>query len=488
VPTCIAVRHCYPSTSTTFSAGWSDRTQLIVKRPIIGVYIVAACVVLVEAQPLAISVLTDRLYVYYWPPSLAGRGERPIGLLLLFLLAGVIYRRLRRHQRGLEGGPLLLPFACFLLCVAWGVVNGLASGGTFRIIVLEVRPFCYLFLAYLLAYNLVTTTRHVRTLLWVIMLGAGVKALQGLYIYLGVLHGNLEGHREIMAHEESFFLAAVIVLFVIFSLHHRDRRQYQTILQLLPLLAIVLIANQRRVAYLELLAGAAVAWTLAYLVAPLRRRSRLVTILSVSVPLILFYVLAFYQDTTFFARPARAVVSIFYPDSLDTKSAESNLYRTIETHDLLATVKQHPFLGLGFGRPFLQPIALPDISEWDPYYRYIPHNTIYWVWMRLGTIGFLALWYLLGALVVRGGLIAWRLRDRYLQGVAIFVVAVTFMEVLAAYADYQLYSHRNVLYLGLLAGVLMKLPSCEADQTPEPPGGMLGEIATATRQRRAAGA
>jgi hypothetical protein len=59
------------------------------------------------------------------------------------------------------------------------------------------------------------------------------------------------------------------------------------------------------------------------------------------------------------------------------------------------------------------------------------------------------------------------------------------MEVLAAYADYQLYALRNVLYLGLLAGVLMKLPSCGADQTPELPGGVFGEVASAT-QRRAA--
>jgi hypothetical protein len=95
--------------------------------------------------------------------------------------------------------------------------------------------------------------------LWIVILGAGVKA-PGPYIYLGVLHGHLEGHREIMAHEVVLPLAAVIVLFVIFTLHHRAPRQYQTILQLLPFLAIVLIANQRRVATWSCL-GAAVAWT-----------------------------------------------------------------------------------------------------------------------------------------------------------------------------------------------------------------------------------
>jgi O-antigen ligase len=176
---------------------------------------------------------------------------------------------------------------------------------------------------------------------------------------------------------------------------------------------------------------------------------------------------------------------MIYPNPADRVAIRSNLYRAIENRDLIFTAMQHPILGWGFGRPFLQPIALPDISELAPYYLYIPHNTIYWVWMRLGTIGFLALWYLLGALVVRGGLIAWRLRDRYLQCAAMFVVAVTCMEILAAYADYQLYCHRNVLYLGLLAGVLMKLPSCEADQTPESPGEILGEIASATPRHAA---
>jgi hypothetical protein len=45
----------------------------------------------------------------------------------------------------------------------------------------------------------------------------------------------------------------------------------------------------------------------------------------------------------------------------------------------------------------------------------------------------------------------------------VFVVAATIMEILFAYADLQLYSHRNVLYLGLLAGVLMRLPACDEE-------------------------
>ena len=118
-------------------------------------------------------------------------------------------------------------------------------------------------------------------------------------------------------------------------------------------------------------------------------------------------------------------------------------------------------MGLGFGKPFLQPVPLPNIVTTDPYYNYIPHNTIYWIWMRLGPIGYLALWYLFGAIIIRGCLIARQLRDSYLQSVAIYIVAMVFMEVVVAFADYQLFFYRNVIYLGLLAGILIKLPTLD---------------------------
>ena len=124
------------------------------------------------------------------------------------------------------------------------------------------------------------------------------------------------------------------------------------------------------------------------------------------------------------------------------------------------TVKLNP-MGLGFGKPFLQPILLPDLSSLDPVYNYIPHNTIYWVWMRLGPIGFIALWYLFGAMIVRGSIIARQLKDTYLQLIAIYIVAMFVMEIIVAYADYQLSFYRNVIYIGILAGVLMRLPKID---------------------------
>ncbi|HZR40565.1 MAG TPA: O-antigen ligase family protein, partial [Ktedonobacteraceae bacterium] len=330
----------------------------------------------------------------------------------------------------------------------------------------EVRPFWYLFLSYLLAYNLITSKRQLRAFFWIVILGAGVKSFQGLYIFLIVLKGSIQGQNELMAHEESFFFVALILLLILFFLHHRYKPQLYVTLLLLPGVLVSLVANNRRTDYIALLVGVMVAWALLFVLKP-RMRLGLVAGLVICGMFLAGYVLAFAHSSGSLAAPARAILSIINPASADARDAASNLYRVVENYDLKFTVKQSPLIGMGFGLPFLQPIALPNISGLDQYYLFVPHNTIYWVWMRLGAIGFMALWYLFGSIIVRGCLIVRQIKDPYLQVVAIYIVAVTFMEVVVAFADYQLFFYRNVIYLGLLAGILVKLPLLDKEkETP----------------------
>jgi hypothetical protein len=266
-----------------------------------------------------------------------------------------------------------------------------------------------------------------------------------------------------MSHEESFFFASQLILLMLLCLHYRFRPQLYAALLVLPFVLVSLVANQRRADYIALLVGMVVAWALMFKVRP-RARGWLAVGMIFFVVLGASYVALFSNSTGSFAQPASAIVSVISPNPADTRDIASNLYRDIENGDLEYTAKQNPLLGLGFGKPFLQPVPLPNILALDPYYNYIPHNTIYWVWMRLGLIGYLALWYLFGAIIVRGCLLARQLRDRYLQLVAIYVVAVAFMEIFVAYADYQLYFYRNVIYLGLLAGILMKLSTLDTKE------------------------
>src|SRR5437868_3714733 len=79
---------------------------VIVRWPLVGLYVVAGCVLLIEDNPAPISTFTDTLYVFSWPPSLEGLFERPIGLLFITILFALIYHRLLKRQRLLAGGGL----------------------------------------------------------------------------------------------------------------------------------------------------------------------------------------------------------------------------------------------------------------------------------------------------------------------------------------------------------------------------------------------
>ncbi len=438
-------------------------TVLIVFYPIVGMYIVLVAAVLVEQEPIAYPIFTDRLNVFYWPPKLSGLIERPIGFLMLFTLLVIMCRHLATRQPILRGGPFIFPFLAFLFTVAIGVAHGLATGGDSKIIVLEVRPFEYMFLSYLIAVNLIASKRQLRIFLWIVILAAAIKGLQGCYIFFIDLKGHTGDANEIMAHEDSFFFVSLFLLILLFFLHTRYRVQLTVALLAVPPVAIALIANNRRADYIAFIVAAGIAWVLLIVIRP-QSRGKLITGLAICSAIGLAYVLIFSHVSGTAGAPARAIVNAIAPSSTDLRDINSNLYRTIEDYDLKATEKANPILGLGFGKPFTQALPLPNIVQLDPYYLYVPHNTILWIWMRLGPLGYLALWYLIGMILIRACAAARTMRDPFLQLIAIYVVGATIMEVMLAYVDYQLFFYRNVIYLGLLMGIIGVLPAIDARQ------------------------
>jgi hypothetical protein len=433
--------------------------------PVAGIYALMICAVVVEQEALNYPIGTDSLYVYYWPTRLQGLPERPIGFFALFILALIIIINLaKRMGAPLKLGPLFWPFALMLGCVVIGVVHGLTSGGNLRIIVLEVRPFWYLFVTYLLAYNLIGHKKHVITLLWILVLGTFIKAIQGTYIVYAYLGGHLSDQNEIMAHEQSFFFILVLLIICLSWMLGRMRLLMWFALISTPFLIIALLANNRRADYLALVVGLVGAWLFAIVVRPERRRSLITS--GVIVGLVFgAYVLAFQHSTGSFGKVANAVVSTISSSNADARDAASNAYRYAENADLKYTETLSPIIGYGFGKPFLQPVPLANIITLDPYYLYIPHNTVLWVWMRLGPPGYFALWFLIGSFVIRAGIIARKLRDPDLRFFAIFAIGATLMEVPLAYGDYQLFFYRNIFFLGLLIGAVLRLPALD---TPEP--------------------
>ncbi len=441
---------------------------LTVRAPIFGFYVLVFAAVVIEQDPLTTPIFTDTLDVFSWPARLSGLPERPIGFYILIILLVIIATGLAtRRKVVLRGGALFLPFLIFLACVVMGILHGLGSGGDFRIIVLEIRPFWYLFTTYLVAYNLINDKRHVMGFLWVLVLGTFFKALQGCYIVITALHGHINGAaNEIMAHEQSYFFIMILLLILLCILMNRMHKLMWVCIASLPFLLIALVANNRRADYVAFVLGAAAVWVLAIRINVAWRKQLIIWLLITSAVAGL-YIFVFGSINTPISAPAKSIISVIQPSDTDVRDLESNLYRVSEDADLKFTEAQSPIIGYGFGKPFLTPSPLPDILGLDPYYLYIPHNNILWIWMRLGPIGYLAFWYLFGAAIVRGGVIMKRLRDPDLQLFALFAIGSFLMEIPLAYGDYQIYFYRNVFITGLLMGILLRLPAIDTKATVE---------------------
>jgi 4-amino-4-deoxy-L-arabinose transferase-like glycosyltransferase len=183
-----------------------------------------------------------------------------------------------------------------------------------------------------------------------------------------------------------------------------------------------------------------------------------------AVPVILataVYLPAFWNNTGTFGQPARAIRSLKDPDPRD---ANSNLSRDLEAINVRATIAAEPLLGVGFGKPFLQVVAIPDISFF-PFWNYEAHHNILWVWMKVGAGGFIVFFVVMGGGLARAASLARSLREPDARVFAALTVCGVVMALVFSYVDLGLTSSRVPVVLGTLLGTVSVL-----DRIYLPPG------------------
>jgi O-antigen ligase len=177
--------------------------------------------------------------------------------------------------------------------------------------------------------------------------------------------------------------ASAFCMVVVLLLRGAGRRAALT----LPLLLGGMIANNRRVVWIELLVGLAVVYALS----PPTPQKRAVTRMAVRVlPIALVYLAAGWGSGSGIFAPARILRSV-----ADAKVDGSTEWRDWENYDMCYTLRLGPLLGTGYGHGYEEIVKLPDISDHYALYRYAPHNSILGLWVYGGLLGFTALWSML---------------------------------------------------------------------------------------------
>lgn len=179
------------------------------------------------------------------------------------------------------------------------------------------------------------------------------------------------------------------------------------------------------------------------------------------VVLFFLYLAVFWNSNSKYGSFAQTIKSGFITDKnhMSREDYYSNLYRDIEKYNLAQTILRVPLMGVGFGRPFDQPVKLYDIGF--DLNAYIPHNMLIGLFTKVGMVGYFCFWVFINAMVFMGAATYPGLRDPYLKAVCLIAVAAIFNQIIVSYFDLQLTFSRNMVLLGTMLGLLSQLRSID---------------------------
>ncbi|MEF3273679.1 MAG: O-antigen ligase family protein [Chloroflexus sp.] len=369
--------------------------------------------------------------------------------LVVWFVRAAAERRLRIHF-----GPLFWPATIFLVFNTIGLVYGLANGGNRIIALWEVRSIFYLPLMLLLAGNLIETRSQLNTLFWVATVALFAKGVAGVWYVHDVLKWDLHGVERIAEHAMSIHFNFFFVLLIAAWLYRDSATRRFSLILMAPFVLFSLIANFRRAGFLTL--GLAVG--LIVLLLYLEHRRLFFLLAPTSVAAFAAYLVVFWNNQGPLGILARAVRSVIGQPT--ARDAASNIYRDLENINIMFTIRNAPLTGIGFGNKFYMLVPMPDISFFE-WWEYITHNSIMWVWMKIGVIGFYAFILLLALTMLYGARMVRLMPRGQLRVFALTATLYIFTHFVYAYVDMS-WENGSMVFVGTMMGVINALPQIAA--------------------------
>lgn len=421
-----------------------------------------------------LALLGDGVTVAWWPftKNLSSRESifflsdgvslRPVEIVVLAALAATAYRNMARIGRPFVKAPLVWPFLAFLGLIAIGLYTGLSKGGDMRVAIFESRPLILLPLAYILAINTLETRTDYRRVYWVALTAIVIQSLLSLQYYSNLALAEREQLEALTEHGAAIGMNLLFVFLILAMATYgvAKRVRFTLLAASVPVIVAYLI-SQRRAAVVAL----AIALVMFAVTLFWRQRRTFWKVVPFAVIVTVGYLGAFWNSESSAGFPAQAVKTVVSPDQASEKDQSSNLYRDIENFNLSFTIRAEPVLGQGFGRPFLRPLPLPDISQFE-FHEYLPHNSLLWLWIKMGYLGLGVMLYIIGRSIVQGVSRFRRVPAGIDSVVALSAVFFVVMFTVFLYVDIA-WESRNVILMAV-SMALCTGPLRKADDEPDP--------------------
>ena len=190
-------------------------------------------------------------------------------LLLIWAMKGALARSWQ-----VPNSPLAKSiFGLFATALIIGMGLGVVHHGQIKAAMWELRPWYYLAVVFLLTSSFFAEHDAIRPCLWTLVLGTGLKSIEGVYYYFAFAASMDPRPEAIMGHEESFFFGMFLLTTVALWVFQIRGRLRVVATVLTPLVLTADLGNSRRTASLILYVGLATLLATAYTGMPDRRRT-----------------------------------------------------------------------------------------------------------------------------------------------------------------------------------------------------------------------
>lgn len=364
-------------------------------------------------------------------------------LILIFVLA--------HHRRStgsrIDGGPFVetaSPMRWFAwvaiagpcLLEVWGMAHG---GMDFADSLWQFERAAYL-PAIFLAFHFAFRGPQDHVAIGKVVIAAGtVRAATAWAIRHFITPNDIEMMPTATTHSDSILFACAFCLCITLLLEIPSRKHKILALAVLPILVGGMMANNRRIVWVEVVFALAIPIFMMPMT-PLKRK--LLRYVLIAAPIVAIYLTVGWGKSGGIWRGAATLRSL-----VDSKTDASTKWREFENYDLIATLQSSPVLGLGYGHKYIGPADVEDVY---PQEHYLPHNSLLGVWAFGGVGGFTMMWLFLAVGAFIGARVYYRSTRRIDRVAALMSLETIMIYINQAYGD---------LGLGTMTGLLLTAAS-----------------------------
>lgn len=312
-------------------------------------------------------------------------------VLLGGLIVILVYRRSTRAR--LDGRPsvptprpLILLAYLSLAGMVYALLSGLLRSGDSSIALTQIDRVFYLPVVFLIFQAGLRGPADYVALGKVVIFAAAFRALLAGYVQ-AVVEGERDPYTgEVWplpygtTHHDSMLFAWASVMLLSLVLH-RVAGGKKALFIFLPILIFGMIENGRRMVWVQIIL---VFFILYFVMPPNALERKLRKWLLLASPVGVMYVMAGWNSASGIFKPVKTIRS-----AVDSDVDTSTQWRDMENFNLVATLRENPIWGTGYGHGFTEYVPLPSVNY--ALERFVPHNSILGLWVYCGYFGYTAL-------------------------------------------------------------------------------------------------